>query len=104
MENKSKANLFIGFAIRTGKYKIGVNAIGTMKRSKLLIVCKTTAENSLDQAKKFSKKFHCPLLMTVTDTLETITFKENAKLMAIDNKELAEAILANYGNDFTQIL
>lgn len=90
--------------MRTGKYKIGVNAVGTMKRAKLLIVCKSVAENSLEEAKKFSKKFHCPLLMTVTHTLEEITHKENGKLMAIDNKELADAILLNYGKDFTEIL
>ncbi len=102
MENKTKAQTFIGFAIRAKKYRIGMNAVQTLKSINLLIVCCSASENTKEQAQKVASKYHCPMIITNEIKLEQITFKENSKVMAITDKSLAKAILDNCKNDFTQ--
>ncbi len=100
MQNKSKAQTFIGFAIRAKKYRIGMNAVQTLKRIDLMIVCHTASQNTLKLAQKVANRYGCQLLITKDKTLEEITHKENAKVMAIDDKALSKAILENRENDF----
>jgi CO dehydrogenase/acetyl-CoA synthase epsilon subunit len=100
LENKSKAETFIGFAIRTGKFRIGTNAVQTLKRAYLMIVCSSASQNTKEQAEKIAKKFHCQLIETASATLEQLTHRENAKVMAIADKNLSVAILENMEKDF----
>lgn len=100
MNNKSKAQTFIGFAMRTGKFRIGTNAAATLKRAELVIVCKSASDNTKKEADKLAKKFHCPILETKKITLEELTHRENAKVMAIADKSLSLAVLSNSDEDF----
>ncbi len=95
MENKSKAQTFIGFAVRTGRFKIGVNAVQTLKKAYLVLVCKSASENTKKDAQKLAKRFNAPLMETVDVMLEELTFRENAKVMAVSDKALAQAIIDN---------
>lgn len=104
METRSKAETFIGFAMRTGKYKIGANACATLKRAYLMIVCSSASDNTKKDAQKLANKFNCPIFISVTKTLEQITNKGNAKVMAIADKALSKAILENLENDFIAII
>ncbi len=103
MENKGKTQTFLGFAVRAGKYRTGFNSVASLKRVYLLVVCKSASENSLKDAKKLATKFHCPLIQTKTDTLEEIIFKQNAKIMAVTDKELAHAAVINSEKDFITV-
>lgn len=103
MENKSKAQTYIGFAIRAGKYRTGFNTVGTLKKVYLLAVCKTASENSVKDAVKLSKKYRCPLLRTKERTLAEIIFKENAKIIAVTDKSLADAAIKNSEQDFITV-
>lgn len=98
--DKTKAETFIGFAMRTGNFRIGANAAATLKRASLMIVCRTASENTKKDAEKLAKKFKCPLIEPVTKTLDDLTHRENAKVMAISDKKLSEAILNNLEKDF----
>lgn len=100
MENKSKAETFIGFAMRARKYRIGVNAVGTLKKVNLIIICKSASENTVKDALKLANKFHCTAILTKQKTLEEITHRENAKVMAITDSALSKAILDNSKEDF----
>ena len=102
METKTKAQTFIGFAMRMGKYKIGLNAVQTLKKAYLMIVCSSSSENTKAQAKKIAKALNCPLLVSKL-ALEEITHKENAKVMAIADKNLAEAIIKNSNDEFVSV-
>ena len=104
MENKSKATTFIGFAIRKGSYKIGVNAIFTLKKAHLLILCKSAGKDTTDKAIKLSKRFNCKLIKTENHLLSELTFRENAKLLAITDAELSAAIQKNSENEFANVL
>ena len=90
--------------MRSGKYKIGSNAIDTLKRASVMIVCSSVGENTLKQAVKQAKKFGCKLFKTGEDKLEDITHRENAKVMAITDKQLAQAIINDKEKDFTEII
>lgn len=103
MENKTKAQTFIGFAIRAKKYRIGMNAVQTLKRIELLITCSSASENTKKEALKVANKYHCKLIESTAQTLEKITFTPNAKVMAITDKALAKAILENTASEFIVI-
>ena len=98
MENKSKVETFIGFAMRAGKYKIGANAIATLKKANLIIVCGTASENSKKLAEKYARRFNAQLLETTNKTLSEFTHRDNAKMMAITDPTLAKAVLDNSEN------
>ena len=98
--DKSKAETFIGFAMRTGNFRIGANAAATLKRANLMIVCSSASENTKKEAEKLAKKFKCPLIEPTVKTLEEITHRENAKVMAIADKSLSAAILDNLEKEF----
>ncbi len=100
MDNKGKAETFIGFAMRTGKFRIGANASATLKKAHLVIVCCSASENTKKDADKLAKKFNCPIIETIEKTLEEFTHRENAKVMAIADKSLSLAILSNSEKDF----
>ncbi len=107
MENnvvKSKAETFIGFAIRAGKYRLGMNAVETLKKAKLIIVCSSASLNTVEQAKKSARKFNCPILLTQTKNLSEMVFKENSKVMAVTDASLARAILDNSEKDFIKVI
>lgn len=100
MENKSKAETYIGFAIRAGKYRTGMNTIKTLKRAFVVLVCKTASENTKKEAFKAAAKLRSPVLITKNKTLEEMTYRENAKVMAVTDAKLAEAILRESEKDF----
>ncbi len=101
METKSKAQTYIGFAMRKGSYKIGVNAIYTLKKAKLLIVCGTAGADTSKNAVKLAKRFGCQLLRLESLPLAEVTHKDYAKLMAITDTALAQAILNQSEKEFT---
>lgn len=90
---KSKAITFIGFAIKARKVRCGVNAVSTLKKAELLIVCSTSSENTFKDAIKLSKKLSAQLLVLNDIKLEDVVYKENCKLIAILDKSLSNAIL-----------
>lgn len=103
MDNKSKAQTYIGFSIRNGKSKIGTGAVQTLKNAGLVIVCKSASENTVKEARKLSRKFKCPLIKTTEKLLEDYTFKANSKVMAICDKDLVKAILSAKENEFVEV-
>ena len=102
MQN-NKIFTYVGFAKRAGKLKAGTNAIKTLRNGVyLIIVCKTASENASKEAVKLSQRFYCPLLITKTFTVEELIGKENCKMLAVSEPELAKAILSNVGEDLTE--
>jgi CO dehydrogenase/acetyl-CoA synthase epsilon subunit len=93
LEN-NKQRTFIGFSIKKRAVRIGTNAANTLRRAELLLVCPTASENAVKEALKLKRKFNCPLIRT-SETLESLTGKENARIMAVTDKALAKAIIEN---------
>jgi len=95
LENKGKLITFIGFAMRAGKYKIGTNAVATLKKANLVIVCETASENTKKESQKLAKKLGAPLMETVGIPLSELTHRDNSKVMAITDQSLAKAVTDN---------
>ena len=100
---KSRSETFVGFAIKSGKCKIGAGAVETLKRAELVIVCNTASENTKKQAKKLAKRLNAKIFTTVNKTLSDITFKENSKMMAITDLALANAIMGADDGEFASL-
>lgn len=99
---KSKVLTYLGFAKKSGNLRTGVNAISTLKRANLLILCATAARNTKEDAAKLSAKLGCPLLESAVP-VEELAGKENCKLLAVTQENLAGAILDNLDDNFTLI-
>ena len=103
MEIKTKTETFIGFAVRARAVKIGVNACATLKSAKLVIVCHTASENTVNDALKLAKRFHCRIIKTVDKPLSNYVHRENAKVTAITDLKLAQAIIGGITDDFIEL-
>ncbi|MBE7090352.1 MAG: hypothetical protein E7363_00315 [Clostridiales bacterium] len=95
-----KAITFLGFAQRKRAVVKGVNAVSYQKKASLLILCSTAKENTVKAAKSLSKKLHAPLLVS-NEPVENLVHKENCKLIAVTDMNLARAILENVGETFS---
>lgn len=100
---KDKIHTYIGFAVRSGKVKLGVNAIRTVKgKIPLLILCSSASENTKKEAVKLGKKYDSSVVLSKNEKLEDVFSKENCKLAAILDVSLANAIIDNLDENFVQ--
>ena len=90
--------------MRAGKCTIGLNAVNTLKKAQVMIICKSISENSEKDAIKTAKKLKCRLYKSVENTLEEITHRENVKVLAITDKALGRAFTEHTEKDFVKIL
>lgn len=100
MEQRSKAETFIGFLMRSKKYRVGMNAIKTLKKAFLLIVCFSASDNTKEEARKTATKLHAKVVFTKEKTLAEFTHRENAKVMAVLDKDLANAIICQSEKEY----
>lgn len=100
MTNRSKIETFIGFAIKARAFVVGGNAIATVKKAYLLLLCASASDNTKKLAQKYCKKLHCDLLLT-HKPLEDLCGKENCKIAVITDKNLANAVLMNKDENFS---
>lgn len=103
MENRSKAETFIGFAIRAGKFRSGANTLSTLKKAYLILVCETASENTVKLAGKYAEKYRAKALLSVGRTLSDVSHKEGIKIAAITDFSLAKAVAENAAPDFKEI-
>lgn len=101
METRSKARTFIGFAIKAGHMRFGMNSVNSLKRAALILCCKSAAENTAKEAVSAAKKFGCPLLITKDAPLSDMVHRENVKAAAITDRRLARAVFDNAEEEFT---
>ena len=90
---QSKVQSYVGFCKRARKITLGSSAVGTLKGGVyLLLFDGHAAKNSLRYALKYKRKFNCPLLVC-GENFEELVGKQNCRLAAIQDKNLADAIL-----------
>lgn len=100
---RDKIYTYIGFAVKAGKVRLGVNAIGTIKNTiPLMLLCDTASENTKKDAVKLAKKYGSKIVVSKEDKLEDLFYKENCKLAAVLDESLAKAILDNLNEKFVQ--
>ncbi|MBP5467058.1 MAG: hypothetical protein J6Y43_05810 [Clostridia bacterium] len=104
MENKVKAETFIGFAVRARKIRFGFNTLAALKKAFVILVCGTASENTVKAAVKYAVKYGCKVFRTEIKTLSELTHRDGVKIAAITDLPLAKAVIGNVGNDFTEIV
>ena len=88
-----KISAYIGFSVRKGSVVFGLDTIETYKKKVHLILCSDKlAENSRKRAACEGQKRNC-VVATIEGLAETL--KRNCKVLAICDKQLAEAIKEN---------
>ena len=103
MESKSKAETFIGFAVRAGKFRSGANTLATLKKAYLVIVCESAAENTVKAALKYGAKYHAPVFVTSGIALSDLAHKEGIKIAAITDFSLAKAVINDAAPQLAEI-
>ena len=103
MENRVKAETFIGFAVRARKIRFGFNTLATLKKAFVILVCNTAAENTVKAAVKYAAKYKCKVFRTESKTLSDLAHKDGVKIAAITDFALAKAVIDNAAGDFTEI-
>ena len=89
---RNKISSYVGFALRARKLVLGVGAIEACRgKVYLLLADKSASENTKKQIGSLAKKFSCPVLEV--EDLEGLTGKHVCKLAAMQEENLARAIL-----------
>ena len=99
---KSKILTFIGFSIRARKIKCGVNAVKTLKKAYVLIICSTASKNTFDESVSLAKKLSAKLIVCNGYVLADVICKENCKLIALTDEGLSKAVLEHLDGHFTE--
>lgn len=98
---QSKILSYIGFAIKAGKVRTGVNVAKSIKeRIPLMILCGTASENTVKESVALAKKLGSQIIVTNGVKVEDIFYKQNCKLALITDYQLAKAILQNTDEQF----
>lgn len=103
MENKTKAETFIGFAVRAGKFRSGFNTLATLKKAYVILVCESAAENTKKTALKYAAKYRCAALCTDKISLCDLAHKDGIKIAAITDFSLAKAVVENAAPNLTEL-
>jgi len=95
-----KVETYIGFCIKARKIALGSGTIDLIKKGVyLIIVFSTASENAKKLALKYKNRFSCPLVECKIG-LENVVHKENCKIAAICDSNLAKAICDNLTDDY----
>ena len=94
----NKAKTYIGFSLKSGSIKFGVDDICKNKRAELILVSEALHESSMKKIGAFSEKFHIDLLKLSLDDFENLLDNKYVKAIAILDKNLAIEIKKNLTN------
>lgn len=97
----TKVLSYIGFAIKSGKVRTGVNVAKTVSgRVPLMIMCESASTNTQKEILSLAEKLNSKLVVTKGILVEDIFYKQNCKLALITDNSLAKAILSNLDDQF----
>ena len=92
---KSKIETYLGFSIKSGKILFGVDNVESEKKGvHLIIVDEKLSQNSLKNVYKAQEKFSCPLVIAQENVLGETVYRPSVKVVAVKDKNLAEAVLS----------
>ena len=101
---ETKIFTYVGFAKKSRKLAIGSVAVGAAKKNVyLILLCGTASENTSKEASGYARKFSCPIVVCGSVLLSDLVLKENCKIAALLDKNLATAILANISDGFNVV-
>jgi len=98
MQENDKVKSLLGFAIKAGKVIFGIDNINASNRRKhLIVVCHSLSEKPMKQLVRNHSTSY--VLKVKYALLEDVIFKANCKVIALTDKQMAEAIINSYNRD-----
>lgn len=95
MQNTGKIISYIGFAARANKIVFGTDRILVRPRVPVIVLSGNAAENTTKKISSYAEKSKSPVVILENVTLEEILKKNNCKVVAVTDRELANAIIEN---------
>ncbi len=96
----SKIKTYLGFAVKKGGVVFGLDNIKKRKSSICLVLASTEAsEKTIKEVEFFCSKNKIPLVLSALPVGEAVG-KPGVKIMALTDKNLAEAVMQNIDKDF----
>ena len=92
---QSKINSYVGFAVKSGKVKFGVDNIITCKRAKVVLYDGALSENSVKRLQNYIEAQNIPAFIT---DMESVLKDRNCKALAVLDASLAKAIVGEFVN------
>lgn len=97
---KDKIDTLLGFAVKAGKLIYGADNLDTIrKRIFLIIMCASTADNTREKVIQSALKRKVPLVIALKP-LQDILYKQNCKIAALQDEQMANAIMNNLNDNF----
>ena len=99
---QDKVVTLVGFAIRAGKIIFGMDSIlRNHKKKGLIIVCKSLSEGSRERLVK--QVGNTKVVLSRVTPVSELTHREGCKVIAITDKQMAQAILDNMNGNYQVI-
>ncbi len=102
MQTKSKVETFLGFALKKRAVITGSDGVSHLRRADLVLMCNSGSQNAKKQAISAGVRLKCPVVECLIP-LEDLLGKQNCKIAAVTDKNLAAAILNNLNENFSVV-
>ncbi len=100
MQNLNKVKTYLNFSIKSGKILYGVDSVLNYKKKvHLLVYDNTVSKNTIKQMNKIMKIKNCAAVLVKHTTLNELLQKDNCKVIALTNKNLADAAYSVVSED-----
>jgi len=92
MRLNGKVRAYIGFAVKSGKIKYGIDNIAAAKKiPDLIMLYSGAAQRTVNNTNLYAQKVSCPIILLDEPPLEG----RDCKVLGVYEPELAKAILTN---------
>lgn len=91
-----KIKTYVGFAVKSGEFVIGIDEVLKQKRLELIIVSNSLQPSSKSKVEAYAKKSNVKLLAFDGREFDFVTNMTNVKVFGLKNKNLASAIKKLY--------
>lgn len=96
---KNKIETYLGFCLRARKLLLGTDNVEKANRNVyMLLADETLSDNSFKILVKAQEKFSCPLLQCSSGFIGECLHRYGVKAVAVQDKNLADAILEHASN------
>lgn len=99
---RDKVKTLLGFALRSGKVIFGVDNIISLNKKKHIVI--TSSDLSENSFRRLKENISIPILICKYATLQEISYRDNCKVIAITDKQMAEAIKNNFNSDLYDLV
>jgi ribosomal protein L30E len=92
----TKLTTYLGFAIKSGSAVFGLDGIKKADKIKVIIYSSNASENTVKEIRYYAGKKICALIRVEDADLGELVKRNNCKVIAVTDANLANGIITNY--------